>query len=78
MQSTRQKLLREIKAFLRESGMTAGQFGQHVSGNSHLVTRLEKGGDVTTQVADKIEAYIASERAKMERAARPLGRTALA
>ena len=77
---SRVKLLREIKAFLAESGMAATTFGQRAASNSHLVGRLEKGGNVTGKVADKITAYIADERTKLrkEKKLRPLARTCLA
>ena len=75
--ATQSPLLQEIKAFLRDSGMAATTFGQRISGNSHLVSRLENGGTVTLPVAEKIEAFITQERKRLKKKTRPFGREPL-
>ena len=54
------KLLSEIKAFLRESGMSATYFGKQAVGNSEVVRRLETGGTVTLITAQRMRDYIAN------------------
>lgn len=77
--STKQDLLRDIKEFLKETGMSASTFGMYAVANSHLVARLEKGGGVSTDVADRVHAYMATEKKRRGgKKGRPLGRAALA
>jgi hypothetical protein len=72
---TRKQLLREIKAFARESGLSTKTIGRYAVENSHLVARLEAGGEVTSATIDKVMAYIAAERAKRGKKSRsPLER----
>ncbi len=61
--STRKELIKEIDAFLRESGMTPTQFAVAV-GDRTLMVSLRRGRDLKLSTADKIRAYIAKERAK--------------
>lgn len=52
------KLLIEIESFLARHEMAASTFGLYAVRNSSLVPRLRKGGDVTTNTADQIRAFI--------------------
>jgi hypothetical protein len=56
-------LLREIKTFCREVGISHTYFGKLACNNSELVERLEAGGTVTLATAEKVRAFIAAERA---------------
>lgn len=58
------RLVDEIEAFLRESGMGEKTFGHKVQREWRLVERLRSGGDVTTRTAEKIRAFIADHRTK--------------
>lgn len=55
-------LLREIRKFLKETGMGRSYFGKVAAGNSELVTRLEEGKTVTLRTADKARNFIAERR----------------
>lgn len=57
-------LLCEINAFLRETGIAESTFGQRASGDWQLVERLRNGGDVTTRMAARIRAWMASPEAR--------------
>ena len=80
--STKRQLLREIKAFLKLTGLPASSFGLYAVGNSRLVSKLEAGGTISIDVADRVRAYIAAEaaaaakkaKAKEKKKPRPLGR----
>jgi hypothetical protein len=51
-------LHREVKAFLAATGMGPSYFGQRATGDSKLVSRLERGGTVTLPTAEKIRKFI--------------------
>jgi predicted transcriptional regulator len=61
--SLRKELLKEIDAFLRETGMTRTEFSERV-GDRTLMTSLRAGRDPKASMIDRIRAYIAKERAK--------------
>lgn len=64
------ELLREVREFLEESGIGPWYFGSAACGNSSLVKRLEEGGTVTLETAEKIRTFIADwRREKAEHAA---------
>lgn len=71
-------MLREIKAFARETGLSTKTIGRYAVENTHLVARLEAGRAVTSTTIDRVRAFIAEERARRAggkgKAARPLGR----
>lgn len=52
----------EIASFLAETGMGSSYFGLLATGNSKLVERLEKGGTVTLETAEKIRKFIDERR----------------
>src|SRR6185436_10900393 len=55
-------LLAEIEAFLAGSGITATKLGIAAVNDGHLVANLRKGSSVTLKTADKVRAYMASQR----------------
>jgi phosphopantothenoylcysteine decarboxylase/phosphopantothenate--cysteine ligase len=55
-------LLAEIEAFLAHSGLTATKFGIAAVNDGHLVANLRRGSSVTLKTADKVRAYMASQR----------------
>lgn len=57
-------LLREIEAHLREFDVAESTFGRRAVNDGKLVDRLRRGGDVTLKTAERVRAFIASERAK--------------
>lgn len=61
-------LLREIRKFLKQTGMGKSYFGKAAAGNSELVARLEEGKTVTLRTAEKARQFIA-ERQKQRAAA---------
>ncbi len=65
-----ENLLSEVNSFLDETGMGVSYFGKVASGNSELVKRLESGGRVWPETADKIRAFMSEyRRSKSENAA---------
>jgi hypothetical protein len=62
-------LLREIRAFLKKTGMGKSYFGKAAARNSELVARLEEGKTVTLRTAVKVRKFIADRHAKNEAAA---------
>jgi phosphopantothenoylcysteine decarboxylase/phosphopantothenate--cysteine ligase len=62
MGSAGKGLLAEIEAFLAGSGVTATKFGIAAINDGHLVANLRKGSSVTLKTADKVRAYMASQR----------------
>ena len=69
--STRQKLLEEIEAFLKETGMPPTVFGEEAVGDRALMISLRKGRDLKTATADKIHKFMADKREEARRKARP-------
>lgn len=67
MMSTREQLLREIEAFLADTGMSAGRFGQSTVGDRAFVGTLRRGRDPMLRTVDRIRAFIAAERGKKRR-----------
>lgn len=64
-----------VESFLEDSGMKPTNFGKLTVGNPNLVTRLRKGGDVTTRNAAKIQSFIEeywSKNPKLEATQRKL------
>jgi hypothetical protein len=57
-----ENLLSEVNSFLAETGMGVSYFGKVASGNSELVKRLESGGRVWPETADKIRAFMSEYR----------------
>ena len=62
MGSADQGLLAEIEAFLAGCGLTATKFGVAAVNDGHLVANLRRGSSVTLKTADKVRAYMASQR----------------
>ena len=60
--STRTDLIKEIDAFLRETGMTPTRFSVLV-GDRTLMVSLRGGRDPKSGTIDKIREFIAKERA---------------
>lgn len=59
IQSTREALLARIDQFLEDHpDISPNQFGAWSIGDSGLVDRLRKGGDVTTGKLDQILRYL--------------------
>lgn len=62
--STRQELIKEIEAFLKEMGTTRTAFGEKAMGDRTLMISLHAGRDPKSSTVDKIRAYMADERKK--------------
>ena len=62
MSSAGKGLLAEIEAFLAGTGVTATKLGVAAVNDGHLVANLRKGMSVTLRTADKVRAYMASQR----------------
>jgi hypothetical protein len=54
----RQKLLADIEAFIEKAGLAASKFGVLTMNDPAFVGRLRSGGDVRTETAAKIRAFI--------------------
>lgn len=63
MQHDRHTLLREIEAFLAETGMGPAYFGKCAADNSELVKRLRAGKRVWPETEAKVREFIATSRA---------------
>jgi len=70
MSETARELLGEIEAFLAQFLVTPSKFGVAAVNDGHLVAKLRKGGSVTLKTADRVRAYMASERSKQPAAPR--------
>ena len=77
MQS-KKKLLREIKTFLKDTGMAKSTFGQMAVKNHRLVKKLEDGGTISIDVFDQVRDYMSAERRRRRKKLRPIERIALA
>lgn len=64
--STIESLLKEIDAFLRDAEMAETTFGRHAVNDGKFVRRLRDGAGVTVATVDRVLAYIAAERPKLE------------
>ena len=53
------KLMAEIEAYLKRTGMSARAFGVAVRGDPPLVYRLRKGHGMHVSTVERIRAYIA-------------------
>ena len=62
MSATARELLGEIEAFLAQFGVTPSKFGVAAVNDGHLVAKLRKGNSVTLKTADRVRAYMASQR----------------
>ena len=62
MGNTARDLLAEIEAFLAGSGVTPTKFGIAAVNDGHLVANLRRGNSVTLKTADRVRAYLASQR----------------
>lgn len=58
--SDTEKLLHDIDAFLRETGMAPSTFGRKAVNDGKLVDRLNTGGSVTLRTASRIRAFLAA------------------
>ncbi|HTV46266.1 MAG TPA: hypothetical protein VMF05_13215 [Stellaceae bacterium] len=56
-----QTLLRDIAEYCRRAGMAESTFGRLAVNDGKLVNRLRLGGRVTTETADRVQAFIARE-----------------
>lgn len=65
---TREDLLWEIEAFLRESGMGESYFGQAAVGNSKLVARLRDGRSIEIDTANRVKEFMRQRRVPAEAA----------
>ena len=72
--SSSEALLKAIDAFLTDSGMSASTFGLRAINDGTLVARLKNGAGTTIRTADRIQAFIATERAKLATDKRPARR----
>lgn len=65
--STREHFLEQIEAFLAESGMSAGRFGELAMGDRAFLHSLRKGRVPMLDTVDKVHAFIEAERAKLRK-----------
>lgn len=61
------ELLHEVEAFLKDTGMSAGRFGELTVGDRAFVGTLRRGRDPMLRTVDRITKFIDAERAKMRR-----------
>lgn len=54
--------LTEIRAFLKETGMSASYFGKAACGNSELVNRLATGKTITVRTVLRVQGFMAARR----------------
>jgi hypothetical protein len=57
-------LLRDIAEYCRRAGMAESTFGRLAVNDGKLVSRLRLGGRVTTDTAERVQAFIAQARAQ--------------
>ncbi len=58
------QILEMIECFLKESGMSATSFGTRSLNDKNIVRRLRNGGGITLRNANRLTAFIQSERSK--------------
>jgi hypothetical protein len=58
------ELLSEIRSFLAQTNMGPSYFGKASCGNSELVERLEAGGRIWPETADKVRAFMAERMSR--------------
>ena len=58
-----EKLLADIRDFLRVTGMAPSRFGAESCGNRHLVLRLKAGASVGVPRYEEIRAYMDANEA---------------
>ena len=63
MQTEPQRLLAEIRAFCRQTGMAESTFGMYAVHNGALVKRLAAGGDLKTATIVRVRKFIAEREA---------------
>ncbi|MBC6444604.1 MAG: hypothetical protein GDA50_04120 [Alphaproteobacteria bacterium GM202ARS2] len=56
---SRNKLLADIEAFLRKTGMTPTAFGKQAVGDRDLVFTLREGRSLTLDLADRVIDFMA-------------------
>lgn len=59
------KLLADIEAFLAEADMAETTFGLRALRDGKFVSRLRSGAGITIKTLDRVNAYIAEERARL-------------
>jgi predicted Ser/Thr protein kinase len=74
MNNSQKKLLEEVEAFLKATGMFPSVFGAEVMNDRHLVRRLRSGSDVTLGTADKIREFIKKNMIDADGKPAPSGR----
>ncbi len=57
-----ESFLREIQAFIAESGMAETTFGARAVNDGKLLDRLRTNGSVTTRTMHRVQQFIASQR----------------
>ena len=62
--STIQEVIKEIDAFLADTGMAETYFGALAVKNPNLVSRLKAGSDMNSRTIDRVREFIVSERAR--------------
>jgi phosphopantothenoylcysteine decarboxylase / phosphopantothenate---cysteine ligase len=62
MSGTAKELLGEIEGFLAQFDITPSKFGVAAVNDGHLVAKLRRGSSVTLKTADRVRAYMASQR----------------
>ena len=60
------------RRFLAQFGVTPSKFGVAAVNDGHLVAKLRKGNSVTLKTADRVRAYMASERSAQPAGALPV------
>lgn len=60
----RDELVKEIKAFLRETGMAPSTFGYKAVGDRALIITLDQGRDLKSNTIVRIRQFMAAERGK--------------
>lgn len=68
--STISALLKEIREFCKELGITESTFGRRAMSDGKFVERIRAGGGLTVANLDRLRAYMTEERAAARRAPR--------
>ena len=67
----RDEILKEIEAFLKDTGMSPTAFGEKAMRDRTLMISLRAGRNMTIRTLEKLQRFMADERGKVKRKPRP-------
>ncbi len=59
---TRERLVSDFRAFIRENGLSDSAFGRQVAADAKFMRRLSSGVGITLTVIERAEEYVRSHR----------------